>query len=423
MAIVEVLKFDSNANIFAWKYPNSELSTWTQLIVAESQEAILVKNGQISDVFGPGRYVLSTDNIPILQSLINIPFGGKSPFSAEVWFINKAFSLDIKWGTSSPIQIQDPKYKVFVPVRAFGQFGIQIEDSKKFLTKLVGTMKFFNKDTLTSYFRGLYITRVKDAISSCLVESQISLLEINAHLNEISKMLGEQLSSQLSDFGISVVSFYVNDINVPENDSAVKQLKAALAKRAEMDIIGYSYQQERTFNTLESAADNNGAASAVIGSGIGLGMGFGIGGAIGSQAQSLTQAMGTVENKKDCPNCNAKIGESIKFCPECGYNTQGAPKSISCPNCGCSLTPGAKFCPECGKKISLCSQCGSALTDDNTCPNCGAKKCPNCSNILEKEAKFCSQCGFTLIKRCPNCNETVEQNEKFCSNCGTKLIE
>ena len=83
MAIAEVLKFDSDASIFAWKHPNSELATWTQLIVHESQEAVLVKNGQITDVFGPGRYVLSTDNIPILQSIINLPFGKKSPFSVK----------------------------------------------------------------------------------------------------------------------------------------------------------------------------------------------------------------------------------------------------------------------------------------------------------------------------------------------------
>lgn len=200
----------------------------------------MLKNGQITDVFGPGHYTLTTDNIPVLQKLINIPFGGKSPFSAEVWFINKAFALDIKWGTTTPIQVQDPKYGVFVPLRAFGQFGIQIEDSRKFLIKLVGTMPFFNTKTLTEYFKGLYITRVKDRLSTCLVASKISILEINSHLDEISSALSKQLQEEFAEFGIKVHSFYVNDVNVPENDPAVKQLKAALAKRAEMGIKTHS---------------------------------------------------------------------------------------------------------------------------------------------------------------------------------------
>ncbi|MDR3322014.1 MAG: SPFH domain-containing protein, partial [Synergistaceae bacterium] len=132
MAIVEVVKYDGTPNVFAWKYPNTELGTWTQLIVNESQEAILYKGGQALDWFTAGRFTLDTTNIPILNKLVNLPFGGKSPFSAEVWYINKVNSLDIKWGTPTPIQLQDPKYNVFVPLRAFGQFGIRIGHAKIF---------------------------------------------------------------------------------------------------------------------------------------------------------------------------------------------------------------------------------------------------------------------------------------------------
>lgn len=422
MAVAQVLKFDSNANIFAWKHPNTELNSWTQLIVNEAQEAILVRNGQAADVFGPGRYTLSTDNIPILQGLVNLPFGGKSPFSAEVWFINKAFSLDIKWGTTSPIQIQDPKYKVFIPLRAFGQFGIKIEDSKRFLIKLVGTMKFFNKDTLTDYFRGLYITRVKDSISSCLVKSGISVLEINAHLNEISESLSKELGSTLAEYGINLVSFYVNDINTPENDPAVKQLKTALAKRAEMDIIGYSYQQERTFDTLETAADNHGSAGSVMGAGIGLGMGFGIGDAMAVQSKTLGNTLNNAENTKECPKCKAKIPEQTKFCPECGCDTT-AKASLKCSRCSAEITDKTKFCPECGAKINFCPSCGCDMGEHDHCPSCGAKKCPNCGSIVKSGMKFCSECGTVLARKCPGCGATVEDNKKFCSECGCKLTD
>lgn len=423
MAIVDVLKFNSDASIFAWKYPNSELATWTQLIVNESQEAILLKNGQITDVFGPGRYVLSTDNIPILQGLINLPFGKKSPFSAEVWFINKSFALDIKWGTTTPIQVQDPKYGVFVPMRAFGQFGIQIEDSRRFLTKLVGTMPFFNSSTLTDYFKGLYVTRVKDRLSSCLVKSKISILEINSHLDEISSELEKQLQGEFAEFGIRVASFYVNDISVPENDPAVKQLKAALAKRAEMDILGYNYQQERTFDTLNTAAGNQGVAGTVMGAGLGAGMGFGIGGAMGAAVGNMEPVMNVKEEKKNCPECGASIGASLKFCPECGADTQKkeAKQEAKCSACGSVLASGTKFCPSCGRKINPCSNCGNDIPDGQTvCPGCGQRLCPNCGKALSAEAKFCLECGCAIVKKCSACGTELSENAKFCPECGAK---
>ncbi len=421
MAIVDVLKFNGSPNIFAWKYPNSELSTWTQLIVNESQEAILVKNGQIADVFGPGRYTLTTDNIPVLQKIVNIPFGKKSPFSAEVWFINKVFSLDIKWGTSSPIQIQDPKYNVFVPVRAFGQFGIQIEDAKRFLVKLVGTMNFFNKDTLTEQFRGLFMTRVKDRISSCLIKAKISMLEINAHLNEISEELTAEFQKEMKDYGIKIVSFYVNDINVPENDPAVKRLKAALAKRAEMDIIGYSYQQERTFDTLETASGNAGTAGAMMGAGMGLGMGVGM----GRQMGGLASAMTTEAPKKECPKCRKQIDVGTKFCPHCGANTTVSAVSEAthkCSGCGAAFEGKLKFCPECGHKLNLCPNCGEDIpAGASACPGCHKKICPQCGSMIAEGAKFCPECGYTAVTKCPNCNEVLQDGAKFCPNCGTKI--
>lgn len=424
MAIVDVLKFNSDASIFAWKYPNSELATWSQLIVNESQEAILIKNGQIADVFGPGRYTLSTDNIPILQSIINLPFGRKSPFSAEVWFINRAFALDIKWGTTTPIQVQDPKYGVFVPMRAFGQFGLRIEDSRRFLTKLVGTMPFFNTKTMTDYFKGLYVTRVKDRLSSCLVKSKISILEINSHLDEISYELERQLRNEFAEYGIHIASFYVNDISVPENDPAVKQLKAALAKRAEMDILGYNYQQERTFDTLNTAAGNTGAAGTVMGAGMGLGMGFGIGGAMGVATGGMESVMNTREEKKACPSCGASIGANLKFCPQCGADTSkkavAKPKTV-CSVCGAELRSNAKFCPECGRRINPCTNCGCDIPDGTSaCPGCGQILCPSCGKALTSGAKFCPECGYSVVNKCANCGATLADNAKFCPECGTK---
>lgn len=428
MAIVEVVKYNGTPDVFAWKYPNSELGTWTQLIVNESQEAILLKGGKICDVFRAGRHTLSTDNLPILSKVVNLPFGGRSPFTAEVWFINRAFNLDIKWGTATPIQLQDPKYKVFVPVRAFGQFAIQIEDAQKFLMKLVGTLPQFDKATLLKFFRGVYLTKSKDAIASYLVHKGISVLEINAYLDEISSFLQERMAPLFDEYGIRLTSFYVNDINVPEDDAAVKQLKKALAKRAEMDIVGYSYQQERSFDTLEGAATNPGSMqSSFMGAGIGLGMGVGVGGAMGQQFGGLASNINTAATKT-CPKCNATIDKAARFCNHCGYDTEAAPKkepSIKCSSCGAALTTASKFCMECGKRYNPCSKCAADLPDGaNVCPSCGSavpRPCPSCGKLLPADSKFCPECGHSMIKRCPSCGKQVENGTKFCPECGTSV--
>lgn len=424
MAIVDVVKYDGTPDVFAWKYPNEALSTWTQLIVNESQEAILFKGGAAYDVFESGTYTLDTDNIPLLNKIIKLPFGGRSPFSAEVWFVSKVFSLDIKWGTPSPIQLQDPKYGVFVPVRSFGQFGIRIKDSMKFLVKLVGTMPAFDKENMVDYFRGLFVTRVKDTVSSYLVHKQISILEINAYLDEISEYMKKSLEPVLGKYGIELVNFYVNDINVPEDDSAVKKLKYALAKRAEMDIIGYNYQQERSFDTLEGAATNRSSGSAsFMGAGLGLGMGAGLGGQLGNLAGQIN----TGAQQAECPQCHGRMDRTMRFCPSCGCDTKNAPPKesaeVKCSACGAVFSKTAKFCPECGNKYDPCPKCGADLPQGALkCDACGYEipsLCPDCGKPLNGgNQKFCAECGAPLSRKCPHCSAEIGIGAKFCPECG-----
>lgn len=432
MAIVEVVKYNGNPDVFAWKYPSEELGTWTQLIVNESQEAILFKGGKALDVFGSGRHTLETANIPILNKIINLPFGGRSPFTAEVWYINKVNSLDIKWGTASPIQLQDPKYAIFIPVRAFGQFGIRIENSKQFLVKLVGTLPIFDKTSIVKYFRGLYLTKVKDAISSYLVHKQISIMEINAYIEELSSHLQEKMQPVLEEYGIKLINFYVNDISVPEDDSAVKKLKDALAKKAEMNIIGYNYQQERSFDTLEGAAKNNGSSADLMGAGMGLGMGVTMGGAVGNQFGGISKNIDTsAEDTKPCPSCGAIMPKSKRFCSECGCDTTKKKETdkegfVTCNKCGAKYKNTMKFCPECGDKYNPCPKCGADLPEGAVgCITCGYElptPCPHCGATLpDKNVKFCPECGKSLIRTCPSCSNPITGNPKFCPECGTKL--
>lgn len=376
MALIDVIKYEGKRDILAWKYPSQDLRLGTQVIVNESQEVVFVKEGKILDILQPGRHTLSTENIPILSKLINIPFGGDTPFTAEIWYINKTFALDVKWGTPTPMQLQDPKYKVFIPVRAFGQFGFQINDSRKFLTKLVGTLNIFEQTEIIKYFRGLLIANVKDTVSTYLIEKQVSILEINAYINEISDNLKEQIKPEMDEYGINVANFYITSIDTPEDDSAVRKLKDALAKRAEMDIVGYNYTQERSFDTLEGAAKNEGSGSSnLMGAGIGLGMGFGMGGTFGNQMGNVTQQM-------NIDNSNKKQAEK-------------------CPHCGAAMEKSQKFCAECGKKVAI--------------------ECKKCGATLKQGQKFCPECGASQIEKCPKCGSDIEKNQKFCPNCGEKV--
>lgn len=429
MAIVEVIKYNGGQDIFAWKYPNEELGTWTQVIVNESQEAVLYKGGQALDLMGPGRHTLETANIPILNKLIKLPFGGRSPFTAEVWYINKVHSLDVKWGTATPIQLQDPKYNVFVPVRAYGQFGIKIENSKMFLQKLVGTLGVFDKDNLLRYFKGLYLTKVKDSISSYVIKKGICILEINAYLDEISEYLKERIIPTMQEYGIEAVNFYVNDISVPEEDPAVEKLKDALAKKAEMNIVGYSYTQERSFDTMEGAARNPGSGQAgIMGAGLGLGMGVGLGGTMGNQFGNIAQNI-SINDTKKCPGCSSQIGTEYRFCPVCGVDThsdgKAGQKEVACSHCGHKYERSMKFCPECGDKYYPCTKCGADLKEGTmACPECGnpvPRPCPKCGAVLAGTSKFCPECGASLVRKCAACGIEIEGSPRFCPECGNKL--
>ncbi|MNB89421.1 Double zinc ribbon [compost metagenome] len=387
MAIIEVVKYDGPPGVFAWKHPDQELGTWTQLIVNESQEAVLFKGGQALDSFTAGRHTLSTANIPVLSHIVNLPFGGKSPFTAEVWFVNKLNSMNVKWGTSSPLQLQDPKYNIMVSLRSYGQFGVRIEDARKFLLKLVGSLPQFDQETLVSYFRGLLMSNINELISSYLIRKKISVLEINAYVVEISRHIQGRLAPVFLENGIELNNFYIDSINIPEDDPAVLTLKEALAKRAEMDIIGYTYQQERSFDTLEESAGNPGNLGAgMMNAGLGLGMGFGLAGPAADIVSQMSRGIGqsgrgagTGISGKACPDCGAMSLPSARFCSGCGKGfraagpEEGAEDTVVCRSCSSRVAAGARFCTNCGNSMTL--------------------KCAGCGHELEAGQRFCGECG------------------------------
>lgn len=291
MAIIDLVKWNGNPNLLAWKFPSEELSTWTQLIVNETQEAYLVKGGVYEGPFLAGRHTLSTQNIPLLTTLIGLPFGGQSPFSAEVWYVNKQTNMDIRWGTPDPIQLQDPQYKIVVPVRAFGQYGIRISDAKKFLIKLVGTLPAFDTETIANYFKGIFATRIKTEIANAIIKQGESILTISTRLEDLSGALKTSLLPNMDEYGVELTNFNVISVNVPEDNPGYQKLQQALAKKTEMEIIGFNYQQERSFDVMQTAAGNEGSAGGMMGAGMGMGMGMGMGIPMGNMMGNMAGQM------------------------------------------------------------------------------------------------------------------------------------
>ena len=289
MAIVDVVKYQSSDKEFVYKFESEDLRFGTQLVVSTSQKAFFVKGGKILDEFESGTYTLKSDNIPILNKIINLPFGSKSPFAAEVWFVSLITKMNVKWGTSQPIQLEDPKYGVIVPVRAFGQYGIKINNAKLFLETLVGNMSVFSTDKIRDYFKGKVISSLTSLISSKLVKENISIIEIGALLDDMSNYALQKLNIDFNEFGLELVNFNFMSINVPEDDPSMVKLKEAKDTAAKVRVIGKDiYQMDRSFDVLDKAAENeSGTVGNLMGAGIGLGVGLGAGSQMGNLAGNL----------------------------------------------------------------------------------------------------------------------------------------
>ena len=371
LSIAKIIKYEGPGDVLVWKHPEEDFNTASQLIVHESQEAVLFKNGQALDRFGPGRYTLETNNIPLLRRVISIPTGGRTPFHCEIYFINKADVLNVLWGTSQPLPIQDPVYHIILPVRANGQFTLRVTASSMLLKKLVGTTRDMSKARVIELFRGMLMTKVKSLIADLMTAQKVSFLDVHSRLNQISDQIRLQVSPMYEEYGMRIAHFFVNSITVPDNDPGYVKIRTALASakekellargaRAEMDILGYSYQEKRTFDVLDKAAQNEGAGAGIVGAGIGMGLGVNVGGMVGSAMGSAMSNIagnsaipgaaltgpGMGADTVKCLSCGTMIPQGAKFCFECGTKIWQ-----NCPKCGTKLNGIVKFCPECGKRL------------------------------------------------------------------------
>lgn len=305
MALLEVLKWNtSNDEDLVWKFPSEEIPLGSQLIVSSTQQCIFRRNGKNVDSFSAGNHTLTSANLPILNKIVNLPFGGKAPFSAEVWFVSKTTKRNMKWGTSAPIQIIEPKFNVPVNVRAFGQWGIQIEDSQLFLEELVGTRKYSSSKQVYEYFRGELIQSISQAISQRITEGNVSFFNLNSMLSQIVENAVVTFSKILARYGISLTNLSIDRINIP--DEELKSLQEIMLKRAAVQqlsdvTVTESYKAIRGLEVLEAAAKNEGGSIAPVMAQAGLGAAIGIqtGNAVMNTINSANQREEVMKRLKD----------------------------------------------------------------------------------------------------------------------------
>lgn len=375
MAIIDRVKFDGlrTRDWIVYKYPSEELVYGTQLIVGEGQAAIFVKGGTVCDVFNAGTYTLDAKNLPILKSIVNLPFGGKTPFSAEIFFLNIATKLDIYWGTSDPIQIIDPKYYTKLRVRAFGQMGLKVDNYINFFTELIGIIgpaEIVKFDAIMDYFKGILIQKIKTIIANIIINEKISALEITARLDSISNMAKDKISSEFKKFGLTPVNFFIKSINFPDED--FEEINDILKNRAEFEIMGDNrYVTKRSFDVYDNAASND---SGIAGTFVSGNVGAGVGSSLFNEMASFVNTMAVIDNAViECPACSFDNPANSRFCCECGTPLETPKKQ--CPTCGNAVPANSKFCPECGASIGTktCS-CGAAVPGSSKfCPECGKK--------------------------------------------------
>ncbi len=384
MAITEVIKYEGDNSTFVWKHPAEDFNTHSQLIVHETQEAVFFLNGQPLDLFGSGRYTLETQNLPLLRRVVNLPTGGESAFHCEVYFVNKTEQMAIRWGTDSKVQYVEPAYGFPLSIGASGEMSLRAADSVKLLTKLVGTERELNRETLVSYFRAFLMTKVKTYIAQTMKELQVNIFEIDEHLLTFSAALQEKLAPDFADYGVALERFFVTTIVKPDGEPQYEKFKelhfrryadiAEAKLRQQVEVIdqetarqrtviaaqgiaqkrsieGYTYQQERSFDVAEKAAANEGSGN-FTSAGIGLGMMAGVGGAVGGVVgnafdEALGAAIPAPGPARFCDNCGTPLSPGAAFCDNCGAAVSAQPR---CRRCGFVFERPGKFCPKCGAR-------------------------------------------------------------------------
>jgi len=352
----DIIKNTGDGNYLIWLNKEEDFNTNSTLIVAESEEALFVKDGIIEEVFTEGRHLLKTNNYPFISRLVNSISGGISMFNCKVYFVRKAVTMELFWGDT--LQVVDKAIDsdgVSANVYAQIAYKIKISDSKKFLTKLLGNnIPFMEQDELKKYFRGEFSHIIGKNIREYLNNSNQEIIVQCQNYDEIRNKITEPIKNAFVEYGIELVSLSVVNIGVPDDDpymqiymetrtqsaaDMVKRIKEAKAAKEEQEILGINWAEQKSAEILKDLANNDGSIGIIAGTGNEQGV-------MAQLSQNIANNDNHSTENVICENCKTKNKKSSKFCSECGKKL-----SSFCINCGNLLHENEKFCSECGTKI------------------------------------------------------------------------
>ena len=472
---VSVIKYEGDNSTFVWKHPVEDFNFGSQLIVHETQDAIFFLNGEMLDTFPPGRHTLSTENLPILKKIYSLPTTGANPFHAEVYFVNRTVQMGMKWGTDSRVRFIDPMTGIPLDIGASGEMNLQVSDSRKLLTKLIGTASGLkNKEVLSAvegqsqdmisalrgYFRAPLMTGVKSYLGAAIKEKNINILEVDAHLEEISEALHERIKPKFEEYGLTIPEFYVVYISLPESDPNFSKIKTLIAEAylkvkeeevkknvaeaaRQRQLVEEQTEAQKRILRAQGEAEvqrTTGYAQADVTRAQGMAeaevmraKGYTEKDVLELQAQQAW-AEGIGNMGPDTVNGGGSGGGSMasdvvgmmaqmKMAGAMLDKMDGA-MNISG---GRSQQPAAPTAP--ANDGWTCPDCGETGNKKNFCMNCGKPKpqplqkwtCPDCGET-ENLKNFCMNCGRPKPQvradwTCPDCGETGN-TKNFCMNCG-----
>ena len=297
----DVIKNSGSGELLIWRQPEEDFNTNSTLIVMPGEEAIFIKGGTVEQTFENGTYHLSTENYPFIGRLRNAFTGGVSTFNCVVYFVRTAHSVEIRWGTDSPIQVRDKLLGIATKLRCRGSYKIQIDNPVKFLEKLIGNnVPFQLQEELNKYFINEFQSKIKSVIARAINESNTEILGIDARLDEFSEIIEPYMQEILDDYGLKCVKFVVAAIDIDDDElrrrydeigmDSIAKLRGAQADKAVMGILGDDWARQQAANILVDLVNNPGAGG-VAAAGAGMGMGIGAAGAFGAMAQQMFAPM------------------------------------------------------------------------------------------------------------------------------------
>lgn len=267
---IEVIEWtDDSRDTMVYRFPTvgKAIKYGAKLTVREGQAAVFVHEGQLADVFGPGLYLLETNNLPILTRLQHWDHGFRSPFKSEIYYVNTTRFTDLKWGTKNPVIARDPEFGP-VRLRAFGTYAMRVTEPARFMSEIVGTDGEFTSDEISFQIRNVIVQE----FSRMIAGSGIPVLDMAANTDQLGKMVAKAIEPVIAAYGLSIPEFYIENISLPA------EVEKALDKRSSMGIIGDldRFGHYAASEAMLNASQNTGGAGAGMGAAMGAAMGMGM---------------------------------------------------------------------------------------------------------------------------------------------------